>query len=65
MQKVAKCEPSGKARHKGKQVANSGKTKPPFGGFGLNHGNWGFWGCIISPSLTSLKFQRTDDHLNL
>jgi len=35
------------------------------GGLGLDRGNWDFSGCIISSSLTSLEFQRTDDHLKL
>ncbi|MDZ4285896.1 MAG: hypothetical protein U1A23_03135 [Candidatus Sungbacteria bacterium] len=35
------------------------------GGLGLDRGNWDFFGCIISPSLASLKFQRTEHQPNL
>src|SRR3989338_1942511 len=64
-----------KARHEGKQIANSasknrlsgGLCLPPHQNFwcgGLNRGNRDFSGCIISSPLASLQFQRAGDHLN-
>ena len=45
--------PVSQSSSQGQQMANSGNTKPPFGGFGLNHGNRHF---RMSPPLVRFEF---------